>query len=363
MGGPRDLLLRYRVPALAVLLSAMLHAALIATTPGSARERDDEAGDAVYTASLGEAALVAEAPAPATPKPKAASARPRAKKSVAPPPAPKADEIVAEAAVPQPASETPPIDHELVKAPEPEEEEQAPAPELLALAPATTLPDAAAARESFPTQALPGKMKITYALNSSLADGRAVYEWERDGDEYVITGEAQAVGFITSLFLEGRVLQETRGKVTPEGLRPSRFTEQRPGARLEGLEFDWSQGKVTFEKGDEKRSAELKDNTVDWLSMIFQLAHQPPQGESFEIRVFTQRRMYQFKLRVLGEEQIEIPIGKVRTLHLRHENEAQNEYVDVWLSLQHHNMPVKMRYPVARNRFMVDQTATAISER
>jgi hypothetical protein len=39
-----------------------------------------------------------------------------------------------------------------------------------------------------------------------------------------------------------------------------------------------------------------------------------------------------------------------------------NEYVDVWLGIDHHFMPLKMRYPAARNRIMVEQTATRISE-
>jgi hypothetical protein len=65
----------------------------------------------------------------------------------------------------------------------------------------------------------------------------------------------------------------------------------------------------------------------------------------------------------MGEEEIEIPIGKVRTLHLRHVNELKSEFVDVWLGVDHHYMPVKMRYPVARNRVMVEQTATRILAR
>ena len=108
---------------------------------------------------------------------------------------------------------------------------------------------------------------------------------------------------------------------------------------------------------------ELKDSTVDWLSMIFQLAARPPRAGAFDMRVFTQRRMYQFRLRVMGEEEIEIPIGTVRTLHLRHVNEEKNEFVDVWLGVDHHYMPVKMRYPVARNRVMVEQTATRVVAR
>jgi hypothetical protein len=104
----------------------------------------------------------------------------------------------------------------------------------------------------------------------------------------------------------------------------------------------------------------LTDNTVDWLTMIFQLAHAPPPDKPFDLRVFTQRRLYNFHLDVLGVEDIEIPLGKMRALHLRH---AGEEKVDVWLSLDHHYLPVKMRFPVARNRLVVEQNAVRITGR
>jgi hypothetical protein len=89
----------------------------------------------------------------------------------------------------------------------------------------------------------------------------------------------------------------------------------------EGLEFDWPGRKVTFSRTDSTRTTPLTDNTVDWLSMIFQLAHLPPHGESMNLQVFTQRRMYKFSLQVVGTEEIEIPLGRVRALHLRHVDE------------------------------------------
>jgi hypothetical protein len=76
--------------------------------------------------------------------------------------------------------------------------------------------------------------------------------------------------------------------------------------------------------------------------------------------VLTQRKLYRFKLKVLGEEEIEIPLGKVRTLHLRHvDPKDETEVVDVWLGLDQSYLPVKLRYPVAKNRLMVDQVADA----
>jgi hypothetical protein len=344
---------RHRIAGIALAASVALHAAVIVGLPGSARAPAPD--EPVYTAVLTPAALVEpEGPRVAP----AAKPRPRAKPRKPKPPKP--EEMIAQAPeTTEPVAEAPP---EVVAQAE-TQPEPAPEPEKVALAVPVPPPPAPEPVVEFPAGALPGNIKITYALVSSFADGRAVYEWERDGDRYVISGEAEAVGFFT-LFLEGRIRQESRGKVTAGGLRPDRFTENRPNTAEEGLEFDWNERKVTFERSGEKSTTDLKDNTVDWLSMIFQLAHRPPKGESpFDMRVFTQRKMYQFRLTVVGEEEIELPIGKVRALHLRHEDPAKNESVDVWLGVNQHYVPVKLRYPVARNRVTVEQTAVGISIR
>jgi hypothetical protein len=232
------------------------------------------------------------------------------------------------------------------------------APEMVALA-QPAAPVKALEPPSFPAHALPPAIAIEYQLTSSFADGRATYRWEREGDNYRIRGEAEAEGFFT-LFLEGRILQESRGTVGGEGLRPERFSERRPNAPEEGLTFDWPAGTVTFERKGESKTGPLVANTVDWLSMIFQLAHVPPTAGAQELQVFTQRKMYRFKLQVVGLEEIEIPLGRVRALHLRHDDPAKAEAVDVWLGVDQHYLPVKMRYPVARNRLVVDQVATRV---
>jgi hypothetical protein len=231
------------------------------------------------------------------------------------------------------------------------------APQLLAMAAPAALLDEP---PSFPVAALPANISISYQITSAVADGSAVYSWEREGDSYRISGDAQAEGFFT-LFLEGQIHQESRGTVSELGLRPESFVETRPNNVREGLEFDWRARQVKLFRGDDSKMSALADNTVDWLSMIFQLAHTPP-GEATSLQVFTQRKMYRFRLEVLGVEQIEIPLGSVRALHLRHTDPKDSrEVVDVWLGLEQHNLPVKLRFPVARNRLMVEQVATRVS--
>jgi hypothetical protein len=344
---------RYRFLALAMAGSAALHAAVMVNVPTRSESDVVEKDGNAYSASLDPAAPQAEV-APAAPAP-AAKPAPRRHRRALPllAPQPLLEPIAGAqlaSALPQPLPE-PQI---LPVAP--------PKPEVVALA-QPAVPVKALQAPKFMSDVLPAELSITYELTSAMADGRAVYNWSRDGDRYRITGEAEAIGFFT-LFLEGRVLQESRGLVTSRGLRPESFTERKPSMPSEGLEFDWEARKVTFDRHNEKKTEPLADNVVDWLSMLFQTAANPPSAasEDYDLLVLTQRKFYRFRLKVLGEEEIDIPLGKVRTLHLRHVDEKDpTEIVDVWLGMEQSYLPVKLRYPVARNRLMVDQVATRVS--
>src|SRR5687768_14086342 len=247
----------------------------------------------LYEATLDVAALAPAPPPPRPPTPR----RPRPRPPVVLPP----DAL---AALPATATDA---DPGLLPTPALQ-----PAPEILALA-QPAVPVKALEPQAFPVEALPPRVEIEYLLTSAFADGRATYRWEREGDEYRIRGEAEAEGFFT-LFLEGRIVQETRGTVGSAGLRPERFSEQRPNASEEGLTFDWDGRTVTFKRGTDSRTTPLAENTVDWLSMIFQLAHVPPSAEHFQMQDFTQRRLYRFRLQVLGIEDAPTRLRRVRAL-------------------------------------------------
>src|SRR4029078_12818 len=91
------------------------------------------------------------------------------------------------------------------------------------------------------------------------AEGHAPTRGRRDDDSYQVEAEAQAEGFF-ALFLEGRIIQESRGTLTSAGLRPARFSEPHPGGAPEGLEFDGVGRQVTFDRNGEKKTSTLADN-------------------------------------------------------------------------------------------------------
>ena len=353
---------RYKTLAAAVAVSAALHAAFMAGLRDFRTNADEPPRAPEYVAML--------VPPPQNPDDLPRPKPPEPKKPAphrAPHPARSRAGVVAAAAPQEPV-----VSHvgEPMLLPVPMESLPAPQP-LPALDSVAALPEpppdlASIDPDTFPVDAIPDDLEIKYTLTSAIADAHAVYRWQRDGNHYRITGEGAADGFF-SLFLDGRMLQESEGTVTRSGLKPVRFVEKKPNTQDEGLEFDWNDHRVTYEWGDNHRKEDkLADNSVDWLSMIFQLAHVPPSrgAHDMKISVLTQRKLYHFDLHVIGVEDIVIPLGHVRTLHLRHvDRENAKEVVDVWLGLDQHYLPVKLRYPVARNRLIVEQSATVVSSR
>jgi hypothetical protein len=351
----------YRFLAAAIAVSAALHAAVFVGMPAHLDGPDASPPEA-FSARLDESAPPApasRAPAPRPPAPKPRHRAHVAHPHPAPAPAPRLLAAVSptagETAVPPPAPEpTPP--------PPPAPEPVAMAEPILPWFPAPPTP--AQEPQLFPMEALPPHLSVAYELHSGLLGAEATYNWDREGDGYRITGEGEAVGLF-QLFVDGPIRQESVGTITSAGLRPERFVETRPGSDVEGLEFDWPRHTVTLERGANRKTAILADDTVDWLTMIFQLASVPPRadGATFPLRVYTQRKLYDFRLSVVGVEEIEIPLGKVRALHLRHVDPDDGKATDVWLGLDQHYLPVKMRYPAAKMRIMVEQSAARISER
>ncbi len=351
---------------LALALSAAAHALFVVGLPGEMGPAAN--GAPLYTATL-------ELAPPARPAP-AALPKPRAPKPIAHPArAARAVKVRAHVSPPPPPPPTPaePTPEALAMAapvvPAPPPPPPAPPPRGM-YPPAETMdmpmPEAAVDPDPFPMDGLPEHLSIDYKLTTAaeLLDAHAVYRWQRDGDAYTIIGEGQTDG-LARLLLNGQIVQKSTGTVTSAGLRPERFVEKKSGSDDEGLEFDWAAHQVVFELGAKRKTGPLMDNTVDWLSMIFQLAHVPPQasGKTMAIRVFTQRKLYDFHLKVLGVEEIDIPLGHVRALHLQHVDPDDHQAVDVWLGVDEHYLPVKMRYPVAKNRLVVEQVATALTER
>jgi hypothetical protein len=147
---------------------------------------------------------------------------------------------------------------------------------------------------------------------------------------------------LTGVFYRGQFVQTSRGRITPRGLQPQEFWDQR-GDRRSSARFDAAQGLVTLlpERGEPRHFA-YSGAVQDALSLFFQLAltAPPPDGRQ-TYRVFNGKKLRDYTYEVRGEETLDTALGPLRTLHLARVGDSDGRF-DAWLAIDRHYLPVRV---------------------
>jgi hypothetical protein len=259
-------------------------------------------------------------PPPAPVAPPLSAAKPPAKPK--PPPKPRpvaAPEVAAPVEVPPAPLEEPPVPPaELTEAPAP----PAPVEPLKPVLPANGVIHFAIVKESLGLQV-----------------GRAEHRWEfADDGSYRLTAMSETSG-LAALLRPARLHQESRGRLVAGGLQPESFRSLREGKPQEGADFDWPAGVLRLLR--DGSVVPLPPGSQDMLSLNYQLAYLGRLAEGSILGVATARKFERYALDSLGEEEIEVPAGRFRTLHLRALTDSTTE---IWIALDHGHLPVKIRF-------------------
>lgn len=190
---------------------------------------------------------------------------------------------------------------------------------------------------------LPASGVIRFAIlmgSQGFAIGRAEHRWEFTEDgHYHLYGMTETTG-LAALFKTLRFENESHGKLVPGGLQPERYLTRKNGKDAnENADFDWPATQVLLSRDGQVR--QVAPGTQDILSLNYHLAYvrQPESGSA--VGVVTGKKYERYALDSLGEEDIETPAGRFRTLHLRAMTDSVTE---IWLALDHHRLPVKIRF-------------------
>lgn len=259
---------------------------------------------------------LAKSPPPSRPRP-------------APLPEPAAEDV-AEAALPEVAAAAamlaPPVEIP-VEVPEAE------------AAPASP-PAAEVERAPSPLNPLPPRLDLRYQLRYGLAAGEQTLVWISDGEGYTLTSVAAATG-LAGVFYRGRFVQTSRGRITPQGLQPEEFWDQR-GDKRSSARFDAAQGHLTLNpaKGAPHHFA-YQGDVQDALSLFFQLAVTAPPDGQLTYTVFNGKRLRDYTYEVRGEVSLETALGPLRTLHLARTADGDGRF-EVWLAIDRHYLPVRV---------------------
>ncbi|MFM2274914.1 MAG: hypothetical protein RL211_786 [Pseudomonadota bacterium] len=186
-----------------------------------------------------------------------------------------------------------------------------------------------------------GKDGLTYHASGELL-------WLHDGKTYDARLEVSA-------FLIGSRVRTSAGRVTAQGLAPTRFSDK---SRVElAAHFDHDKGRVTFSNGPE---APLLTGAQDQLSLFIQLgallAGEPgkyPVGTTISTQTVGPRAAETWVVAVEREEKLALPGSELATVKLvRNPRREYDQKAELWLAPSMGYLPVRMRITQPNGDFL-----------
>jgi hypothetical protein len=205
----------------------------------------------------------------------------------------------------------------------------------------------------------PGRITLTYELkrNSLVIDVSETLE--HDGRTYVITSEGKGRG-ILALF--GVLKRTSRGRITPQGLRPDEFRDERPGGWTVSAKFDWDARSVTQEKNGKSETLKMPATAQDPLSLAYSFAFVPPKGREYDVTRADGRGLTPFRFTVVGNEKLATPAGEMQTLHIvKVLDGPEDKSTDIWFAAERDFLPVRVLV-VEKDGTRSDQMITRIDK-
>ena len=206
----------------------------------------------------------------------------------------------------------------------------------------------------------PERVTLTYELKRNGTVHVDVSETlEHDGRTYAITSEGRGRG-ILALF--GVLKRTSRGHITPQGLRPDEFRDQRPGGWAVSAKFDWNARSVTQEKNGKTETLKMPADAQDPLSLAYSFAFVPPKGKEYDVTRADGRGLTPFRFTVVGNEKLATPAGEIQTLHIAKVPDGpEDKSTDIWFAAERDFLPVRVLI-VEKDGTRSDQVVTRIGD-
>jgi hypothetical protein len=212
--------------------------------------------------------------------------------------------------------------------------------------PSTHQPASASAAPAPPALrfSIPASVRLHYQVTATARhlrlQGGGELLWRHDGTSYDARLE------ISAPFLPPRI-QHSTGLITAEGLAPVRFSDK--ARSEEAAHFQRDQGKVSF--SGNRPDAPLLAGAQDRLSVMLQLGamvggdpQKFPAGTVISVQTASARDAEPWQFTVEGQEELELPGGKVGALKLiRNPRREFDQKVELWLAPGMDYVPVRLR--------------------
>jgi uncharacterized protein DUF3108 len=205
----------------------------------------------------------------------------------------------------------------------------------------------------------PQRVTVYYDLSYNgvvMAEGHETLQ--HDARTYLVESQARGKG-VFAMIKRGEVRRSSRGEVTPGGLRPLEFKDQRGDRDPEFARFDWGARLVTHEREGGKQTSTIGEGSEDRLSFMWNFAFAPPKGE-VSAQVVDGRGTTHFRYALAGRQTLKTQAGEMDCLHLvKLKDKGDERDTEIWLAVQRSYIPVRLLV-VEKDGTRVDQVVTRI---
>jgi hypothetical protein len=160
-------------------------------------------------------------------------------------------------------------------------------------------------------------------------------EWRMEGRRYSIVDTANLFGIKGSMTSEG--------SITERGLEPENFEIRLNNGINRFAKFNRNSMTMTYGKPNNPKQISFNPSIQDISSIGFQMAL-AYADKAQDIQITYGTGIFPIRLELVDEEQLKLPVGVVRTLHIQgHSLNGESATADIWLAPDYRNMPVKIK--------------------
>lgn len=214
----------------------------------------------------------------------------------------------------------------------------------------------------------PPSAELKYDVQA-LRDNQTVYgygkiTWQFDGKKYAVQGEAG----VRMVFFDVTLIKfVSEGEMDDFGVAPEEYSETRFRRSKVATHFSRKTNLISYSASE--LNQQRKGGEQDRASILWQLAglargNSEKFAPNMEIPIFVAglRDGEVWNIRVIGEEEIELGIGKTRTWHLSRTPRpgSYDQKLDIWLAPQHQWYPVRIRHTEVNGDYL-DMSVSAIT--
>ena len=189
--------------------------------------------------------------------------------------------------------------------------------------------------------------------------GTANIEYMRDDSgNYNLRWLVEGKGLLKLLYPS--LEQQSQGEVSSRGLKPHfyRYAFGSRDSKTYEATFDWETNIITLKTSKGEQRLDLRVNTQDLLSFMYQFMFVPPLQE-MHVTLTNGRRLGEYEYMFEGEEPLVIADQAIQTVHIAHTRGDTDEKVDLWLASDYRYVPVKIK-KLEKNGMVIEQVATRL---